>query len=68
MIERHATKLADECILLAVPYHGREVLPKRVVLRAFLESRHGLQRLGMVRAQELALIGEHESARAVLVE
>ena|SRR5262245_29400299 len=38
VIESHATKLTDECILLAALHHGRQMLPHRVVLRAFLKA------------------------------
>src|SRR6266581_764683 len=48
IVEGHPTKLAHERILLAVPDHRREMLPKRVVLWALLQARHGVQRLRVV--------------------
>src|SRR6516162_432271 len=40
VLERHGTKLADECVLSSVSDHIRQMFPQCIVLRPFLKKRH----------------------------
>src|ERR1700719_3320179 len=63
VLECHDTEFPEERVLFSLPDHGRQVLPKRVVLWPLFQPRHRLQRLRMLRSQEIASAGKRKSLR-----